>query len=366
MENNSANKDRTIAKGHPMSRPGTLTRQRERTAANNAASPATHEHGIRRRIATPPLGTISLLIVWVLTGIVFSVLEPQTFLSFGTFRSVASAQAITCIVALSLVAPIAANVFDLSIAANMGLSVVMVAALQAKAGLPWSVAVALTLVMGLLIGVINALVVVRLAVNSFIATLGMMSILIALANAITGGNQIVTGISPRFIQFGTEQILGITIPFFYMLIIALVLWYVMEYRQTGRYMYATGSNAEAARLAGVKTKRIMTIALLISALIASLAGVIFTMTIGSAAVDAGTPYLLPAFAAAFLGATQFRARRVNVPGTIIAVYVLATGIKGLQLAGAPFWVEDLFNGAALIVAVALSVHSARRRGLRVS
>jgi ribose transport system permease protein len=134
----------------------------------------------------------------------------------------------------------------------------------------------------------------------------------------------------------------------------------MEYRQLGRYLYATGSNSDAARLAGVRTDRITTIALLMSGFIAALAGVILTMEIGAAAVDAGSPYLLPAFAAVFLGATQFRARRVNVLGTILAVYVLATGVQGIDLAGAPFWVQDIFDGVALIIAVALAVRAARK------
>jgi ribose transport system permease protein len=146
-----------------------------------------------------------------------------------------------------------------------------------------------------------------------------------------------------------------------MLGIAAVMWYVLDYRQLGRYLYATGSNADAARLAGVRVRRLSSIALMVSALVATIAGVIFLMRIGSTSLDAGTPYLLPAFAAAFLGATQFKEGNVNVPGTLVAVYVLATGVKGVQLLGSPFWVDDLFNGCALIIAVALAVRSGRQR-----
>jgi ribose transport system permease protein len=139
------------------------------------------------------------------------------------------------------------------------------------------------------------------------------------------------------------------------------MWYVMEYRQIGRYLYATGSNADAARLAGVRTNRLVAISLLVSATVATLAGVLFVMRIGATSVDAGDPYLLPAFAAAFLGATQFKEGNVNVIGTVVAVYVLATGVQGLELAGAPFWVDGLFNGVALIIAVSLAVRSGRQR-----
>lgn len=353
-----------------MTKPTTKTPPAARPAGLEPQTPAggtgSSAAAGRRRWSAPPLGSISLLVVWASLIILFAILEPDTFLTLDTATSIASAQAITAIIALALVAPIAANVFDLSIAANMGMSVMLVAALQAELGVPAGAAVVLTLLAGLVIGAANAFVVVQLEVNSFIATLGTMSILLALIQAVTGGNPIVEGISPDFISLGTTEVFGILLPFYFMLVVGGVLWYFMDYRQTGRYMYATGSNADAARLAGVRTKRITVIALLISGFVASLAGIIFTMAIGSAAVDAGTPYLLPAFAAAFLGATQFRARRVNVAGTIIAVYVLATGIKGLQLSGTPFWVEQLFNGTALIVAVAFAVRSARRRGIRTS
>ena len=146
-----------------------------------------------------------------------------------------------------------------------------------------------------------------------------------------------------------------------MLIIAAILWYILDFRQLGRYIYAVGSNLEAARLAGVRTSRVTAIALLVSATTATLAGLFFVMRIGSASQDVGSPYLLPAFAAAFLGATQFGRGNVNVPGTLVAVYVLQTGIAGVQLLGAPYWVENLFNGFALIIAVAFAARSRRGR-----
>ncbi|MFJ8025701.1 hypothetical protein [Streptomyces sp. NPDC096311] len=148
--------------------------------------------------------------------------------------------------------------------------------------------------------------------------------------------------------------------FWIALVLAGVIWFVLEHRPVGRYMYATGSNAEAARLAGVRTNRVIFGTIVCTALIATIAGIVVTSRIATGSPTIGPPYLLPAFAAAFLGSTQIRQGRFNVLGTLIAVYALATGVKGLQLAGAPFWLPDLFNGIALLVAVALSV---RRRQL---
>ena len=181
---------------------------------------------------------------------------------------------------------------------------------------------------GLAIGAVNVFVVVVLRINSFIATLATLSILGAMIQWISDGQQIAEGIPNSFKQFGREKFLTIPLPVYYMLAIALVLWYVLDFRQFGRYLYATGSNEDAARLAGVSTRKVSAIALMTSAMIATIVGVIFTMRIGAASIDAGAPYLLPAFAAAFLGATQFKEGNVNVPGTVVAVYVLATGGEG--------------------------------------
>lgn len=331
------------------------------TPVEQTAPPA--QQDARRTARFFTMSNVSLLFIWAGLIAVFGLLTPETFLTTDTFRTVLAGQAITAIMALALLMPIAAAQFDLSIAGSMGLGIVLVATFMAKLELGVPLAIGLTLLSGVVIGLVNAFIVVGLRVNSFIATLGTGSILVAAIQWISGGQQIVAGIPQSFTDLGRHEVLGIPMSVVFMLLIALMMWYVLELRQTGRYLYAIGSNTEAARLAGVRVNRLTTIALVVSGLIASVAGVVFVMRIGSASLDAGTPYLLPAFAAAFLGATQFRQGNVNVLGTLVAVYVLATGVKGVQLIGAPFWVDDLFNGAALIIAVALAVRSGRQKVL---
>jgi ribose transport system permease protein len=318
----------------------------------------------RRRFALrlpAAVSNVSLLFIWAVLILMFGILRPNTFLTVETFRSVLAEQAITAVMALALIMPVAANAFDLSIAGSMGISIVLSTTFMAKTSIGMPLAIVLTLAVGLCIGSVNAFVIVVLGVNSFIATLGTNSILSALIQWISGGNIVTQGIPNSFINFGRNTLFTIPLFVYYMFAIAAVIWYILDYRKLGRYLYATGSNADAARLAGVRTKNLTTTALLFSASIATLAGLFFVMRIGAGALYAGTPYLLPAFAAAFLGATQFKEGNVNVPGTLIAVYVLATGVKGLELIGAPFWVDDLFNGLALIIAVALAVRSGRQR-----
>jgi ribose transport system permease protein len=145
-----------------------------------------------------------------------------------------------------------------------------------------------------------------------------------------------------------------------MLVLAAVIYIVIEYLPVGRYLYASGGNPLAARLAGVRVDRIVFGSLVASSLVAGFAGVVLAARIGTASPDIGPSYLLPAFSAVFLGSTQIKPGRVNVLGTLIAIYLLATGVKGLQLAGAPSYTNNLFNGAALIIAVALAARSARK------
>jgi ribose transport system permease protein len=312
----------------------------------------------RRRLRLG-LEKYSGLYVWAIVIIVFSIWEPNTFPTFVNVKVLAANQAITAILALALVVPVAAGVFDLSVAGILGFALMGVAWLQQE-HVNALLATLLILVTGAAIGAVNGFVVVRLHVDSFITTLGMSSILAAAAYAVSGGQQITGVFSPTFESLGQRQIGGIPIAFIYMVVLALVLWYVLEYRPVGRYLYAAGGNPQAARLAGVRVERLVFGSFITSGTLAALAGIILAAQIGTADVSSGPPYLLPAFAAVFLGATQIRVGQVNVPGTLVAIFLLATGVTGLQLAGAPVYVEDLFNGTALIVAVALAVRGQRR------
>ncbi|MCK5892627.1 ABC transporter permease [Aeromicrobium sp.] len=305
------------------------------------------------------LARYSGLYIWALLIALFAVWLPDTFPTTQTLRSVADDQAVTCLVALALVVPIAAGIFDLSVAAQLGFSLVIAVYLQSQ-GIHPVISVLVALASGLLVGVLNAIVVVKLSVDSFIATLGMSSILAAGVYTVTDGQPIVNGISEGFTQAGRGTLLGVPLTVVYLAVVAAVLWYVMEYTPLGRHFYATGGNPQAARLTGLRVDRITAYAFILSGLLASIAGVVLAAKLGSGSHLAGPPYLLPAFSAAFLGATQIKPGRVNVLGTLVAVYLLATGVKGLQLAGAPPEINDLFNGVALIAAVALAARSARR------
>jgi len=335
-----------------------VSTQTQVTSAPPPAGPGgTDRH---RRSLSLGLSRFSGIYIWILLVVIFSLWLPDTFATMQTLRSVADDQAVTSLVALALVVPIAAGIFDLSVAAQLGFSLVVATWLQSEGAHP-VLAVVVALLSGLIVGAFNSFVVVKLDVDSFIATLGMSSILAAGAYYFTGGQPIVNGISEGFTEAGRGTLFGIPLPVVYLVVVVLVLWYVMEHTPLGRHFYAAGGNPNAARLAGLRVDKITTMAFLVSGLLASIAGVILAAKLGSGSHLAGPSYLLPAFSAAFLGATQIKPGRVNVFGTLVAVYLLATGVKGLQLAGAPPEIDDLFNGLALIAAVALAARSARRR-----
>jgi ribose transport system permease protein len=148
-----------------------------------------------------------------------------------------------------------------------------------------------------------------------------------------------------------------------LLVVALALYLFQEYTPSGRRMFATGFNLEAARLTGIRVNRLRFTGLMVSALVASIAGVLITAQMQVGQPDVGSPYLLNAFSAVFLGATQFRSGRFNAAGTLLAVLLLGTGKTGLTLVGAQPWGGDMFVGVVLIGALALAAYE-RVRGQR--
>jgi ribose transport system permease protein len=314
---------------------------------------------IARMISPRKISGIYLLAALV----IFFSLATDTFFSSTTARTVGTEQAITAIAAIGLTIALAAGVFDLSIGGVIGLSNILVAQFMANYHMAIPLAILLTLVIGSLIGLINGLLVTLIRIDPFIATLGTGSVLSAFV-LITSGNENVLGVPISYLNLSTSQVGGIPLPVIYVVVLALAVWYVLEWTPIGRRLYATGGAREVARLAGVKTNLYIVSSFVLSATIAAAAGCLVVSTVGTGSTEVGPSYLLPCFAAGFLGATQFRPGRFNVWGTVLAVYLLATGVKGLVLMGAATWLPELFNGLALILAVGISGFQLRARGKR--
>ena len=278
---------------------------------------------------------IGAVYVWIAIIIVFSIWVPDTFPTLDTAKQILNSNAITGLAALAITIPLAARVFDLSFAYVMTLTGVAVAKFVIG-GMPLGLAVLLGVAIGVAIGLINAFVVVVAKIDSFIGTLATGSLILALITMVTNDTPISdASLAGGFSDIGQTDISGITMPVFYCAIVAVAIWYLLEHTATGRRLYATGFNPDASRLAGVRVDRLRFLSLVTSGFLAGASGIVLASTLGSGSPTAGTPYLLPAFAAVFLGATQLKGGRFNAGGTIIAVLLLGTGTTGLALAAAP-------------------------------
>jgi ribose transport system permease protein len=323
-----------------------------------------------RDAAPPTLGAMvtraisvwGLLVLLVLLVIVFSLLKPDTFLTYFNIRSILSNKSVQALAALSVFIPMVANQFDLSAGFNIGISQVLAIGLQGQ-GWPWWAAVLAVLLMGALVGLANGTLITRVKIDSFIATLGTGTVLYGLNAWYTGGQQVLASLPDSFLAI-SGNLWIIPAPALYALLVSLLLWVVFEYLPLGRYLYVLGASPRAAELNGISARKYITLAFIAAGTLAAFAGIVLQSQLQVGQSSVGQEYLLPAFTAALLGATSIRPGRVNVWGTILAVAVLAVTVAGLNQLGAPFFVEPLFNGSMLILAVGLAVQAAQRRQRR--
>lgn len=315
------------------------------------------------------LERFSGLYLWAVLIIVFTVWQPIYFPTMATVHSIAADRSIAAMLALAVVVPLTCGAFDLSVGAAANISTVS-AVMMVNDGIAWPLVVVICTGLGAVIGAVNGFIVVRLKVSSFIATLGSSSVIVAFQIIITDNLQPLPPINASWTAFTQSTIFGFQIVVFYMLGLAVLMWWVLRHTPAGRYLYAIGSSPEAARLSGARVDRYTFLALLTSGTIAGLTGAIYASLAGPS-LTYGASLLLPAFAAVFLGSTQIIPGRFNVWGTVLSIFVLATGVKGLQLATNAQWLDPMFSGGALIAAVAVALgrqraaeEKARRKLLR--
>jgi ribose transport system permease protein len=301
-----------------------------------------------------------LLILLVALIVLFSVLSPNTFPTAFTFTSVANNRAIYALAALAVMIPMSANQFDLSVAGVIGISQILAIGLQTQQGLPWWLTCLIVLALGAVVGLINGVLVTRIYINSFIATLGTGSVLLGVLQWYTEGRQVIGRLPPQFTAL-SGRVGPVPFALLYVLAIGAALWVVFTYLPFGRRLYVLGENPKAAELNGISAARNITLALIMGGLVSAFAGLVLQAQLRIGQSTVGQEFLLPAFTGALLGATAIKPGRTNVWGTLIAVAVLAVTVAGLNQLGAPFFVEPLFNGIMLIVAVGLSMTAARRR-----
>lgn len=306
-----------------------------------------------------PWGMV-LLTVCVVAFFSFFSDTSDTFPTTANMRVVVGNQSVLAIVALAALIPLVCNEWDLSVGAIAGVSAVYSASVLSGGG---SIALAIVVGVGIGVGVglFNAAIVTRLGVNAVITTLGTSTILGGVVTAKTHGTAIVGGIPTAVSDFGAGTTLGIPTTTYVLIAASGLAYYLLNYTPFGRYLYALGSNHEAAKLVGLHTKTTLMWAFVAAGAFAGAAGVLQVARAGAADPRVGATFTLPALAAAFLSAAAIRPGTYNVGGVLAAIFFLAFLNSGLNLAGAQSYVSDYVNGAALIAGVALAAYLGRKR-----
>jgi ribose transport system permease protein len=307
-----------------------------------------------------------LVILTVLLIVVFSVMLPTTFPTVLNVRSIISDKAIIALLSLAAMIPMAAGRIDLTVGYGIVLWHILAISLQTMFGLPWPMVVLIVLLLGSLTGFLNGLPVKVAKIDSFIATLGTGTVLYSIALWHSGGRQVVGALPDGFYALNGTMVFGLPITGFYVMIIAVLMWLVLEYTPIGRYVYAIGASPKAAALNGIPVRKFVIGAFVSSGLLAALTGVLLASKLRIGQASVGLEYLLPALVGAFLGSTTIKPGRVNVWGTMVGVIILAVGISGIQQFGGSFFVEPLFNGVTLLVAIGIAGYAQRKRGAVVS
>lgn len=299
------------------------------------------------------LGTYGTIIVLVAMLVIFSVLQPGTFATVGNFRNIINDMAIGTIVAAGLTVPLVAGDFDLSIGYVASFSGLLVIGLLSFSQLPIVLAIAIVIGIGMLIGIVNGIIVSKVGVNAFIATLGTGTIVVGLNYAYSGGVPLQLTHSREFTNIAIGRLAGVPHLILLMAAILMVLWIILNRTVQGQHIKAIGVSPESARRAGVAVDRSRIVAFAIASTCAAIGGILMASNLGSGQVTAGDGFMLTSFSAAFLGSAALREGQFHILGTLIGVLTVAVGNNGLAMIGAPIFTQFLFTGCLLVVAVAL-------------
>ncbi|GAB3760563.1 ribose transport system permease protein [Nocardioides ginsengisegetis] len=308
----------------------------------------------------------ALVFLFALMCVFFSVYQPtsDTFPSAANIRNILGNEPVVAIIALASILPLTCGQFDLSVGAIAGLSSIVAASAAAEHDVPVVLAVALGIFSGCGVGLFNGVLVARLGVNALVATLGTATLVSGLVSLYTANLVISIGIPESITALGSGTWLGLPRTVYTLAVIAVGVWYLLTQTPYGRQLTAVGVSPGSARLVGLRVDRYVLSSFVLSGGLSGVAGVLLLARAGTANPSVGPGYTLAALSAAFLGATAIKPGTFNVLGTLLGVLFVAVSVNGLVLAGTADWVQPTFNGAALIVAVALSTSIARRRAGR--
>lgn len=322
------------------------------SAPITALPAATQDRPARRMQFLSRYGTVLAAIV-IFVGFA---LATGKFISATNIANILVQVSVLMVVSSGLTIAVASGEFDLSVGEVAGLAGVLSAGLMVWSGLPVAVAIVVPMLVGLLIGVISGLLVTRLRIPSLIATLAMGPIALGINYAYDGGDSIYAAFPDSFYVIATGRLFGVVpVPSVIALVVVAANYVLLNRTRLGRAVVATGANIQAARLSGIRVNRCRMIALALSGLGAAMGGIMLTARLGTGQPGAGEPYLLDSLTAVFLGMTAFKPGRATVQGTLVGVVIIGMLDNGLNLLGAPFYLQNEVRGLVMIAAVSLAV-----------
>ena len=302
-----------------------------------------------------------LPLAFALVIVGFGIARPGTFLQWSNFTSIFGLNSVQLVLVMALLIPLTNGDLDLSVAELSGLVSVLVGWLNVNHG--WAIvpAILVGLAIGIAGGLITGWIIVRFDVNPFIITLAMGSVYDGIAFWLPN-QQTVPGISPQLTNWTQlHHLLGIPIDFWYGIVIMLIMFYVLTFTPFGQRALFVGQSREVARLSGFKVSSTRFWGFVVAGFIAAISGVINDGVLSSATPQNEGALLLSVYAAAFLGLTTIQPGRFNAIGAGISVFFLAVVVNGMNLLGAQTYVQSLFYGVILVVAVVTSRVINKRR-----
>src|SRR5215210_9340126 len=299
----------------------------------------------------------ALLIVLLIECAIFSVMG-ENFLTAANGFEITRLGVEIGLLALALTPIIVTGGIDLSVGSMMGLAAIMLGWLSRGLGLPMTLAIALTLLLGVAGGALNAALITRLKFPPLIVTLGTLSLFRGIAEGVTGGIQHYSGFPASFLHLGQGYVAGrVPTQLFIFVAAALAAAWWLHRTSFGRALYAVGHSAEGARYAGIPVSRRLATVYILSGFAASLAAVIYVAHLGQAKSDAGTGYELMAITAVVLGGASIFGGRGTILGTVLGLLSIVLLQNGLRLAGQTAELSGILTGVLLVATIMVDLLS---------
>ncbi|QDL93840.1 ABC transporter permease (plasmid) [Paroceanicella profunda] len=297
-----------------------------------------------------------------LAVLIVLVIFARNFASVANLTNVLKQTSFLAILAVGFTFALITSELDLSFANICSLAAVVCGGMI-HGGIAWPLAVLAALAVGTAGGLLNGLIVTRAKVPSLITTLGTASVANGIAFMLTGGVAFVGRWDAGFLALGRSSIAGVPVLIFFMAAVVALGWLVSRQTRMGRHMQATGEAEEAARRAGIATRRMKVIGLSLSGITAGIAAVLLVASLSSAAPQMAGDYLLNGIAAVLLGMTMYDPGRPNIAGTFTGALIIAVLGNGLVLLGAPYYLQDIVLGVIVIGSVSLSASVLKKAAL---